>query len=131
MLGVTAILLPGAGGVSAHEHKEIGALRLTIGWGDEPSYSGFKNAVEVDIADAAGAPVIDPADRVLAQRALDDAVESRGDPRDIAEGGRAMLRASAAVAAGRFEAAIEHYEDAWLEAQEAMRRHREGHRRHD
>ena len=60
-LGMTAALLPGAGGVSAHEHKEIGALRLTIGWADEPAYSGFRNAIEVDIADAAGAPVVDPA----------------------------------------------------------------------
>jgi len=44
---------------SAHETKVIGELRLTIGWGDEPAFSGFRNSVEVDVADAAGRPVAD------------------------------------------------------------------------
>jgi hypothetical protein len=42
-----------------HERKTVGAFRVTVGWGDEPAYTGFKNAVEVDIADAKGAPVSD------------------------------------------------------------------------
>jgi hypothetical protein len=45
--------------VSAHETKGVGDLRLVIGWGDEPAFSGFRNTVEVDVIDAAGRPVTD------------------------------------------------------------------------
>jgi hypothetical protein len=41
----------------AHETKSVAKFRLTIGWGEEPVFSGAKNSVEVDVADAAGAPV--------------------------------------------------------------------------
>ena len=35
-------------------------VRLTIGWGDEPAFTGSKNFVSVAVADAAGMPVVDP-----------------------------------------------------------------------
>lgn len=57
-LAATAVLL-GAGVVTAHEKKHAGPLVLTIGWSDEPAFSGARNAVEIDVADAAGAPVVD------------------------------------------------------------------------
>jgi hypothetical protein len=44
---------------AAHETKGVGNLRLTVGWGEEPAFSGFRNFVEVDVADAAGRPVTD------------------------------------------------------------------------
>jgi hypothetical protein len=44
---------------AAHETKGVGDLRLTVGWGEEPAFSGFRNFVEVDVADAAGRPVAD------------------------------------------------------------------------
>jgi hypothetical protein len=44
---------------AAHETKSVGALKLTVGWGDEPAFSGFKNFVEVDVVDGAGRPVTD------------------------------------------------------------------------
>ena len=44
---------------AAHERQTVGQYHLTIGWGDEPAYTGFKNAVTLAIADAAGAPVAD------------------------------------------------------------------------
>jgi hypothetical protein len=56
-LGMTAILLMLHAAAPAHERKAAGGIRLTIGWGDEPAFSGFKNSVVVDLADAAGAPV--------------------------------------------------------------------------
>jgi hypothetical protein len=43
----------------AHERKIAGQYHLVIGWGDEPAFSGLKNAVEIDLADRAGAPVTD------------------------------------------------------------------------
>lgn len=46
---------------AAHDTKKAGAVSLTIGWGDEPAFSGSRNSVDVDVADARGAAVVDPA----------------------------------------------------------------------
>jgi hypothetical protein len=46
--------------VSTHERQVVGQYRLTIGWGDEPAFTGSKNFVSVAVADAAGKPVVDP-----------------------------------------------------------------------
>jgi len=54
-------VLLAAGAASAHDRKSVGRLVLTIGWEDEPALAGFRNAIEVAVADAAGAPVADPA----------------------------------------------------------------------
>ena len=43
----------------AHETKAVGGMRLTVGWGEEPAFSGFRNFVEVDVVDGAGHPVVD------------------------------------------------------------------------
>jgi hypothetical protein len=53
-------LLIGTGAVLAHEKKNAGSLVLTIGWSDEPAFSGARNAIEIDVADAAGKAVSDP-----------------------------------------------------------------------
>ena len=52
--------------IAAHQRKTVGALQVTVGWSDEPAYSGFKNSVEVDITDVKGAPVTDLRDAALA-----------------------------------------------------------------
>ncbi len=57
-LGVTAALLSGS--AAAHDTKKAGAVSLTIGWGDEPAFSGSRNSIDVDVADAKGTPVSDP-----------------------------------------------------------------------
>jgi hypothetical protein len=54
-----AILLLCAAPLAAHETKIVGSLRLTIGWSDEPAFTGLKNAIEVAVSDTAGAPVAD------------------------------------------------------------------------
>ena len=43
--------------VGAHERKSVGKFHLVIGWADEPAFSGVRNAVEIDLTDAAGKPV--------------------------------------------------------------------------
>jgi hypothetical protein len=53
------ILLAAWTPTAAHETKGVGDLRLTVGWGEEPAFSGFRNFVEVDVADSAGHPVAD------------------------------------------------------------------------
>ncbi len=57
--GATVLMLSLSGVVAAHETQSVKQYRLTIGWGDEPAYSGYRNSVDVDVADGAGAPVTD------------------------------------------------------------------------
>ena len=42
-LGSTVLLLALPPAARAHERKAAGGFRLTIGWGDEPAFSGFRN----------------------------------------------------------------------------------------
>ena len=48
------LLLAGVPPASAHERKTSGPYTLTIGWGDEPAFTGFRNAVELDVVETAG-----------------------------------------------------------------------------
>ena len=57
----TVLLLTLASAAVAHEDEEQGDLRLTIGWRDEPAYSGLQNLIDVVVSDRSGAPVSDPA----------------------------------------------------------------------
>jgi hypothetical protein len=56
---MAALLLTLPPPASAHETQGVGRFRLTMGWGDEPAFSGSKNFVEVTVSDAAGDPVTD------------------------------------------------------------------------
>ena len=47
---------------SAHETRGGGPVRFVVGWGDEPTYTGFKNSVQVNVTEASGTPVIDLGD---------------------------------------------------------------------
>lgn len=58
-IGLTALLLTPSRPASAHEKQSVAGVQLTIGWGEEPAFSGSRNSVEVDVTDAAGAPVTD------------------------------------------------------------------------
>lgn len=46
---------------SAHEARG-GPVRFVVGWGDEPTYTGFKNSVQVTITESTGAPVTELGD---------------------------------------------------------------------
>jgi len=63
---VAALLLALLQPALAHETQSVKQYRLTLGWGDEPAYSGYRNSVDVDLADGAGAPVTDLAGGSLA-----------------------------------------------------------------
>jgi len=54
-----AVMLAGVASASAHERKTSGPYTLTIGWGDEPAFTGFRNAVELDVVETAGGAVPD------------------------------------------------------------------------
>jgi hypothetical protein len=46
--------------LSAHDAHVVGAYRVEIGWNDEPAFAGVRNAVVVELTDAAGrTPVTD------------------------------------------------------------------------
>jgi hypothetical protein len=58
------VLVVTAGPAAAHDHRHVagGKYELSVGWGDEPTYAGFKNSVSLTVKDAAGKPVNDIAD---------------------------------------------------------------------
>lgn len=60
VLGMTALLQTLSAPVLGHERQAVGRFRMTIGWGEEPPFTGSKNFVMVAVSDAAGAPVTDP-----------------------------------------------------------------------
>jgi len=47
---------------TAHEEWKVGSYQLAVGWADEPTFVGFKNAVEVLLKDAKGKPVLNLGD---------------------------------------------------------------------
>src|SRR4051812_14122624 len=57
---VVALGLALPAGGAAHVEKRSGPFRVTMGWGEEPAYSGAPNFVEVAVADGAGTPVVVP-----------------------------------------------------------------------
>ena len=57
-LGIAIVLMLSAA-VAAHEKQVVGQYRLTIGWGDEPAFTGSKNYVSVAVSDTAGTPIAD------------------------------------------------------------------------
>jgi hypothetical protein len=62
LAGVVALLVSGTAPTVAHEHRTVGSVVMTVGWGDEPTYTGFKNSVQLILADAAGKPITDLTD---------------------------------------------------------------------
>ncbi len=60
MTTLILIVIPGI--VSAHEHRPVGEYEMVVGWIDEPPFVGFKNGVELRLADAGGKPVLDLGD---------------------------------------------------------------------
>ena len=45
--------------VGAHERRRVGAYVMRVGWADEPTFAGVKNAVQLLLSDASGKPITD------------------------------------------------------------------------
>lgn len=60
-LGLAAVLpVPGVAPALAHEGRAAGGVQFVVGWGEEPSYTGVKNSVQVTVTEAnGGRPVTD------------------------------------------------------------------------
>ncbi|MGH2772995.1 MAG: hypothetical protein ACRDIU_07670 [Actinomycetota bacterium] len=55
-----------AGPAVAHERRAVGGHLLVVGWADEPAYTGFKNAIQIRLSNAAtNEPVTDLAEGEL------------------------------------------------------------------
>ena len=46
----------------AHVEKTVGKYKFVVGWGDEPTYAGFRNSVQLILSDSKGKPVTDLGD---------------------------------------------------------------------
>jgi hypothetical protein len=49
----------------AHEQRTVGKIQMTVGWAVEPTYTGFRNDVQLFLKDAAGKPITDLGDNDL------------------------------------------------------------------
>jgi hypothetical protein len=62
LAGIGGFVTSGAAPALAHEHRTVGAVVMTVGWGDEPPYAGIKNSVQLILADKSGKPIVDLTD---------------------------------------------------------------------
>jgi hypothetical protein len=49
----------------AHEIRKVGKLQMTVGWSVEPTYTGFRNEVQLFLKDSSGKPITDLGDNDL------------------------------------------------------------------
>jgi hypothetical protein len=58
-LAACAWLVTSAPPAAAHEDRQAEGLDFVVGWGDEPTYTGFKNSVQLVVSRPQGGPVTD------------------------------------------------------------------------
>ena len=56
------LVVSAAAPVLAHVEKTVGKYKFIVGWGDEPTYAGFRNSVQLILSDSKGKPVTDLGD---------------------------------------------------------------------
>jgi hypothetical protein len=61
-VSLSAALLALSAPIRAIDKQTVGAIQLTIGWGDESAFAGSRNSIDVGVADTTGAPVADLTD---------------------------------------------------------------------
>jgi hypothetical protein len=59
------------------------------------------------------------ADRILAQTAIDDMTAAGGDAKKLADAAKEMAKAQEEIGRGHFDAAVDHYKNAWKKAAQA------------
>jgi hypothetical protein len=75
LLAGAMLLGPLTGAASAHERRTVGTLQLVVGWGSEPTYTGYLNGVQITIRDVSGpepVPVTDAADSLTVEVTFGD-----------------------------------------------------------
>jgi hypothetical protein len=51
------MVLMGAVAAGAHERRQVGSYVMRVGWAEEPTFAGIKNAVQLFLSDSSGRPV--------------------------------------------------------------------------
>lgn len=59
-------------GAYAHERRTVGPVMMRVGWANEPTYSGFMNAVQLFLSDKAKKPISGAADTLKVQVTFGD-----------------------------------------------------------
>ena len=54
-----SLMLVFAHTTSAHERRQVGSYVMRVGWADEPTFAGVKNAVQLLLSSASGKPFTD------------------------------------------------------------------------
>lgn len=54
-----SLMLVFAHSTSAHERRQVGSYVMSVGWADEPTFAGVKNAVQLLLTSASGEPFTD------------------------------------------------------------------------
>jgi hypothetical protein len=85
-----AIVLTLSSPASAHVARTVGAYHFEVGWGDEPTYAGLKNSVQLILTDHAGKPVTNLGDSlkvevIFGSKKIQLPLETTFDP-DTGEG---------------------------------------------
>lgn len=62
LIAALVVLLIPVASVFAHEHRQVGAYEMVVGWVEEPAYAGFRNGVQVLLNDHTGKPFVDLGD---------------------------------------------------------------------
>ena len=74
--GLAVLVGPLAGAAFAHERRTVGPLQLVVGWGAEPTFTGYLNGVQITIRDVSGGgdpvPVTDAAGTLKVEVAFGD-----------------------------------------------------------
>ena len=63
----TALALTTVVSASAHEHRMVAGYSVLVGWRDEPTFTGVRNAIQLFLNDASGHPVNDLGDTLKLQ----------------------------------------------------------------
>ena len=75
-LGLAVLVGPLAGAAFAHERRTVGPLQFVVGWGVEPTFTGYLNGVQITIRDTSGGgepvPVTDAANTLKVEVSFAD-----------------------------------------------------------
>jgi len=71
-VSLSAALLALSDPIRATDKQTVGTMQLTIGWGDESAFAGSRNSIDVSVADANGAAVADPMNKLNVEVSFGD-----------------------------------------------------------
>ena len=71
-VSLSAALLVLSAPIRAIDKQTVGTMQVSIGWGDESAFAGSRNSIDVSVADANGAAVADPTNKLNVEVSFGD-----------------------------------------------------------